>query len=119
MGRDVSYARGRVGAHQTETAKPSPKQCDGAVSVQWVRCGRAWCHCMQGGSKHGPYYYRFWWQDGCRYKRYVRQQDAAPIAAACADRRRREREQRNRTEAARQQWRGLLALIREIERAER
>ena len=35
---------------------------------------------MHGGPKHGPYYARYWWQDGRRYKRYVRQQDAQQAA---------------------------------------
>ena len=52
----------------------------------------AWCRCMQGGPKHGPYYARYWWQDGRRYKRYVRQQDAEQVAAACSARRAAERD---------------------------
>jgi len=117
--RDVFADDGAVGVRQTETAKPSPKQDQGTVCVQWIRCGRSWCRCKHGGPKHGPYYYRFWWQDGHRYKRYVRQEDAASMAAACSDRRGAERENRRGSEAARQQWRELLALIREVERGGR
>jgi hypothetical protein len=104
---------------RSEGGKPSPKPNEGAVCVQWVRCGRSWCRCMHGGPKHGPYYARYWWCDGRRYKRYVRQGDAQQFAAACVVRRETERDQRARAEEARQAWRDVLALIREIEHGER
>ena len=119
MGRDVFSRDALPLGAQTESAKPSPKTGDGAVCVQWVRCGKSNCRCMQGGPGHGPYYARFWWRDGRRYKRYVRQGDAQQFAAACSDRRATEREQRARAEEAHQAWRDVLALIREIERDER
>jgi hypothetical protein len=70
---------------------------------------------MNGGPKHGPYYARYWWRDGRRYKRYVRQQDAVDVVAACAARRESERDERLRAEEARRAWRDVLALLREIE----
>jgi hypothetical protein len=73
---------------------------------------------MQGGPKHGPYYARYWWRDGRRFKRYVRQNAAAKVAAACAIRREVEREQRVQADAAHEAWRSVLALIREVERGE-
>jgi hypothetical protein len=106
------------GSVRTERARPSPKHDEGAVCVRWVRCGRSWCHCMQGGPKHGPYFARYWWRDGRRYKRYVRRQDAELLAAACLDRREAERDQRARAGEARQAWRDIRALIREIEHGE-
>ena len=118
MRRDVFADDGAVGERQTETAKPSPKQDQGTVCVQWIRCGRSWCRCKHGGPKHGPYYYRFWWQDGRRYKRYVRRADAEHTATACAGRRVTEHNQRKQAEGTRQRWRELLALIREVERGE-
>jgi hypothetical protein len=74
---------------------------------------------MQGGLKHGPYYARYWWRDGRRYKRYVRRQDAAQLAAVCIDRRETERQERATAEAARQEWREIRALLREIEHGDR
>jgi hypothetical protein len=74
---------------------------------------------MQGGPKHGPYFWRYWWQDGRRHKRYVRQHDATQAATACADRRVVERGERAQADAARQAWREILALIREVEHGER
>jgi hypothetical protein len=70
---------------------------------------------MNGGPKHGPYYARYWWRDGRRYKRYVRQQDAVDVVAACAARRESKRDERLRAEEARRAWRDVLALLREIE----
>jgi hypothetical protein len=74
---------------------------------------------MHGGPRHGPYYARFWWRDGHRYKRYVRQRDAADGVAACSARREAEREGRVRTAEARQAWCEIRAQLREIERGER
>jgi hypothetical protein len=74
---------------------------------------------MSGGPKHGPYYARYWWRNGRRHKRYVRQRDAADVVAACATRRDFERDGRVRTEEAREAWRDVRALIREIEHGER
>ena len=74
---------------------------------------------MSGGPKHGPYYARYWWRDGRRHKRYVRQRDAVDVVAACATRRESERDERVRAEEAREAWRDVRALIREIEHGER
>ena len=74
---------------------------------------------MSGGPKHGPYYARYWWQDGRRHKRYVRQHDAAAVVAACSARREAERSERAQADEARQAWREIRALLREIEHGER
>ena len=104
---------------QSETANPSPKHGGGAVCANWVRCGRPWCRCMQGGPKHGPYFARYWWRDGRRHKRYVRQADAQELVAACADRRATECAERAQADVAYQAWRDIRALVREIEHGER
>ena len=115
MRRDVFSRDARSSVGHTETAKPSPKIAEGAVCVRWVRCGRHGCRCMNGGPKHGPYYARYWWRDGRRYKRYVRQHDAAIAAMACSARREAERREREQADEARQAWRAIRALIRELE----
>ena len=74
---------------------------------------------MQGGPKHGPYYARYWRRDGRRHKRYVRRQEAEQLAAACVNRREAERAERAGAAAARQAWREIRALIREIEHGDR
>jgi hypothetical protein len=116
MRRDVRTAVD-VDGSESNSCKPSPKQDDGAVCVRWVRCGRSWCRCMSGGPQHGPYYARYWWQDGRRHKTYVRQAEAPLILVACADRQQREREARAQANEAHEQWRRIRAQIREYERA--
>ena len=102
---------------RTETANPSPKQDDrGAVCARWVRCGKPWCRCMQGGTKHGPYFARYWREGGRRRKENIRVVDAPERRAACDERRRRERDERR--EAA-ETWGALRALLREVRRYER
>src|SRR5438045_2396036 len=114
MHRDVFSGDAATRAH-SESDKPSPKHDEGAICVRWVRCGRPWCHCMHDGPKHGPYYARYWWEGGRRHKSYIRQQDAAQVAVACAERRQAERERRAATEAAREEWREIRALLRMVE----
>jgi hypothetical protein len=97
----------------TKQADPLPKT--GAVCPQWVRCGRPTCRCSRGRF-HGPYHCLFWREGGRLRKRYVRLADADAVRAACNERRRRERDAREATRAARQEWRALLALLKEIER---
>jgi len=116
--RDV-FASDADAKEQRESGKPSPKHGRGAVVAQWVRCGRRWCRCSNGGPRHGPYFLQIWREGGRRHKRYVRQADAEAVAAVCADRRATEREQRARADEARRAWRDVLALIREVERGER
>ena len=118
MRRDV-FGDGAASAACTKSAKPSPKHDEGAICVQWVRCGRSWCRCMQGGPKHGPYYARFWWQGGRRYKRYVRRADATEAAETCSTRRETERFQRAEAEASRQAWREVRDWNREFEHGDR
>ena len=48
-------------------------------SYQWemVRCGHPErCKKCQGGEKHGPYLYRYFYKDGRRTSEYVRLKDA-------------------------------------------
>src|SRR5688500_13772866 len=93
MHRDVFVDEG-LARGQTESPKPSPKNDACAVCVRWVRCGYARCRCMNGGPQHGPYYARYWWVGGIRRKAYVRKGDATEAVAACADRRRADRQAR-------------------------
>jgi len=87
----------------------------GAVCPQWVRCGRRSCRCTRG-ALHGPYASLFWREGGRLHKRYVRLADANAVRAACEARRERDRRARQALRAARQEWRLLLFLLKEIER---
>jgi hypothetical protein len=89
--------------------EPLPKTLPGTVCAQWVRCGRPNCRCARG-QLHGPYAYHFVRQGGRLRKRYVRQDEAGGVRAACQAR------QRRRRELA--EWRGCLgqlaAQLREV-----
>jgi hypothetical protein len=63
-------------APSTKTAQPLPKV--GALCAQWVRCGTPGCRCARG-ELHGPYYYRFWREEGRLRKRYVRLDDVLAV----------------------------------------
>lgn len=104
----------------TKSGDSSPKHDDrGAVVVRWVRCGKAWCRCANGGPRHGPYYARYWREGGRRRKQYIRLDAVAERRGACDERRRRETESRRRSAVARGTWRASLAALRVFERFER
>ncbi len=117
MRSDVFAAEG-LPEVQNERCKPSPKQDDGAICVRWVRCGRSWCRCIHDGPKHGPYYARYWWQDGRRLKSYVRQGNAPAAIAACEVRRAADTKVRADAVATHEEWRRVCVLLREVERGE-
>ena len=114
-----SGSQGRAGAAHVNTkqAKALPKTAAAAVCAQWVRCGKPGCRCARG-ERHGPYHYVFRRQGGRLRKRYVRQADVATVQAQAQRRRERARRAREQRVAWRQQWRALLAGIREMERHE-
>ncbi len=106
----------RAGAARTTETKQRPTlPKKGALCFQWVRCGRPTCRCVRGGL-HGPYRYLFWRDGGRLHKQYVRMADTGPVQAACQRRREAERAEREAARAGRQEWRRMLALIREVER---
>jgi hypothetical protein len=100
----------------TETANPSPKLDDrGAVCAHYVRCGRTRRRCMRGSPRHGPYYTRYWREDGRRRKESIRLADAPDHRAACDARRRRERDGRRPVAQAWDTWRAILGEVRRHE----
>lgn len=63
--------------------KTIPNKLPGTVLPQYVRCGKSGCKCARG-ELHGPYWYRFWHQDGYKLrKEYVRKADLEAVRAAC------------------------------------
>ncbi len=95
-----------------EARKTLPKT--GSVCMQWVRCGRPNCRCARG-ELHGPYYYRFWREDGRLRKAYIKQADLAAVRAACEAERQFLRAGRLAHALGQQDWRRLIALLREVE----
>lgn len=47
----------------------------GTLLAEYIRCGKPSCHCMCGGPRHGPYWRRFWREDGRTRSAYVRGAD--------------------------------------------
>ncbi|MGH7174331.1 MAG: DUF6788 family protein [Gemmataceae bacterium] len=95
---------------QTKSAKTLPKMLPGAVCWQWIRCGRTGCRCAKG-KLHGPYAYRFYRQGNRLRKEYVRKANVKQVVEACEARRAFHRQ----LKASLQEWRDLLAQIREAE----
>ena len=79
----------------------------GTLRRRYVRCGKPGCHCARGQGHLA--YYRFWREGGRLRKCYVRRADLAAVRAACEARR---RERRELAEAW-QEWRQLVAVVRE------
>ena len=55
----------------------------GVIRAEWVRCGKAGCHCATG-QRHGPYLYRRWREDGRQRREYVRAADRQRVEDAIA-----------------------------------
>ncbi len=100
----------------TEPAETLPKMLPGAVCAQWKRCGKPGCRCARG-ALHGPYFYRFWREDGRLRKVYVRPTDVEEVMAACAAERELLRAGRIARALDREDWCRLVARIREVEGA--
>ena len=98
----------------TKQAQTLPKTLPGAVCAQYVRCGKSTCRCA-GGTFHGPYFYRFWREDGRLRKAYVKPADLAAVRAACEAERELLRAGRIARALGRQDWQHLVALLREVE----
>ncbi|MEO0556678.1 MAG: DUF6788 family protein [Bacteroidota bacterium] len=81
----------------------------GVVRPQWVRCGKANCRCASGQREdlHGPYYYRFFRENGRLRKMYVPKAQLEAIQEGCARRQLEERAFRSRRDAARRELRRL------------
>lgn len=90
------------------TPEALPKTLPGVVCAQRVRCGRPNCRCATGQGHLA--YYRFWRENGRLRKCYVRRAELAAVRAACDARRR----QRRGLAEAWQQWRQLVAVVREV-----
>lgn len=107
--KDVASGRGR--SSKINYRKKLPKMLPGAVCEQWVRCGKANCRCARG-ERHGPYFFRFWREDGRLRKEYIKRRDVERVRAECEARR---SEQRLANEAW-DEFKLLTAVLRELER---
>ncbi len=63
-------------------SEQNPDYVSGKIQAQYVRCGKANCHCASG-ELHGPYYYRIW-RDGMRTRKvYVKPENVDAVRAVC------------------------------------
>ena len=88
-----------------------PKTLPGVVCSHMVRCGKLNCKC-QRGELHGPYYYRFWREDGKLRKQYVPRSQLEAIRLCCSRRRLAQQE----TRLARQDASQFTERIRQVEK---
>lgn len=98
---------------KTKTENLLPKILTGTVHEQFVRCGKPNCKCSRG-ELHGAYYYHFVRVGGRLRKRYVKRGEVKAIRAACARRRRQERESRKQTDALWRKLRKMRAQLQEV-----
>jgi len=98
-----------------KSEKLLPKILPGAVCAQMIRCGKANCKCARG-ELHGPFFYRFWREDGRLRKEYVRKIDVVITQAACDARREEARAVRQAGCWSMGHWRELQKLLREYSR---
>lgn len=59
---------------------PKTTPLPGSLHLEWRRCGKLTCRCALG-STHGPYAYRYWYEDGQRRKAYVPRDCVEEVAA--------------------------------------
>jgi hypothetical protein len=97
-----------VSQDTNQNPEPLPKTLPGVVCAQRVRCGKPNCRCARGQGHLA--YYRFWREGGRLRKCYVRRAELAVVRAACETRRR----ERQELAVAWQQWRQLVAVVREV-----
>jgi hypothetical protein len=98
-------------------SKSAIESLPGSVHPQWVTCGNPRCKCARG-ELHGPYWYRFWYEDGKLRKGYVKLQDLLDVWAGC-DQYRREQDLIQQTIAEfRRRMQVLAAIDAWIEKAQ-
>jgi len=96
-----------------EKSSPKISLLPGSIVAHRVRCGRKNCKCGKG-ERHGPYHYRYYWQDGKRRKSYIRRSDLAAVRAACAAYRHQEKQRRLERQRALAQLRRMLGPLRHL-----
>ena len=90
----------------------------GVVLAEKKRCGKANCRCTSGedADLHGPYFYRYWREQGRLRKAYVPQGKVESTREACQRRQERERAERIRRAEFKATLRSFRERAREVER---
>jgi hypothetical protein len=55
----------------SEDAEIVERTSNGTIVEERVKCGDESCSCMSGGEKHGPYKYRYYYQNGDLKSKYL------------------------------------------------
>ena len=103
---------------KTFLSKPLDKTADftldfqGAIYVQYRRCGKKNCHCATG-EKHGPYYFRFWRTGGKLLTKYIKRADVEQTRAACERNRQSKRYWRTLRDESTGLFREMRGLLKE------
>jgi hypothetical protein len=90
----------------------------GAVCKQFMRCGKANCKCSQG-MLHGPYFVRFWYEDGRQRKQYVKKSHLQSVFDACSEHKRQQRLPREIISTTKELCRALRFLLKAGQRGVR
>ena len=101
--------------NEKNSAKALPKTLPGVVLEQWIRCGRKNCRCSSG-APHGPYFYRYWRQDGHLHKTYVPRDEVETVRSQCRARQEEQREERRTERETLDYLRRVRLYLREVER---
>ena len=90
----------------------------GTIHAEMKKCGRPNCRCIRG-NLHGPYYYRYFRQNGRLHKRYIRPIELEETQTACDARMaksgRRRTDQKEQQDQSQEGWhvfRKLLAALK-------
>jgi len=86
----------------------------GYLRSQYIKCGRANCHC-RADVGHGPYSYRIVRVSGQRRKQYVRKADLSTVRARIDAQRRQSAAVRQMNQEALDDWRELKAQLRQLD----
>lgn len=102
--------------------KPLPKMTPGealpgAVIAERKRCGKPNCRCASGNPEdlHGPYYYRYYRENGRLRKAYVPKDRVEQVRAACALYREEQRTRRWMALLFQQHAQSVDEMLRQIE----
>ena len=65
-----------------KTRRSDPTPLPGSLHAEYGRCHKSGCRCAQG-ALHGPYWRRFWREDGRTHSVYVPLAEVANVADRC------------------------------------
>lgn len=67
---DATEAKKTIGVATGRQAPEERKALNKTYRLEWVRCGKRSCRCVEG-KLHGPYWYAYWTEGGKTRSQYV------------------------------------------------